>query len=205
MSIELQDAGAVPASDHLAMMLWDTDPELFAVAFRSDRAAWRRVFEAEWVAEIGLHTRRRATLAVSDGRELGVVICFPGTDAVANFTASLERECSNLSPEGAQALRHAFELMGWLFPPIPDNVLYVINLVVSQEARGRGIGRLLMERAESLARRLHLDGIHLDAVTKAPAFRFYCGIGYEPMVETRLYRLPEGYPLGGHSRMVKML
>jgi ribosomal protein S18 acetylase RimI-like enzyme len=203
MNVALQDALAVPASDHLAAMLWDTDPELFALAFRSDRKAWRHVFEAEWTAEAGLHTRRRASLAIGDGQELGIVICFPGADAAANFTASVERESSNLPPDRAQHLRHAFELMGWLFPPVPDSVLYVMNLVVAQEARGLGVGRMLMRKAEETARQLRLDGVHLDAVTHAPAFEFYRRIGYQPLVETRLCQLPEGYPLGSHSRMVK--
>jgi GNAT superfamily N-acetyltransferase len=57
----------------------------------------------------------------------------------------------------------------------------VESVVVDESCRGSGFGRLLMERAESLARAAGCYKIALTSNRKrADAHRFYEGLGYKP-------------------------
>jgi GNAT superfamily N-acetyltransferase len=61
-------------------------------------------------------------------------------------------------------------------------VARVTALVVSETARGRGVGRRLMARAEELAREAGCEGIELTSglrPEREAAHRFYEAIGYE--------------------------
>ncbi len=73
------------------------------------------------------------------------------------------------------------DLQGWF---------YVKLLAVTPRARGLGVGRALMARAETMARERGLIGVYVDTFDfQAPAF--YAGIGYE-----EIGRLPatQGHP-----------
>ena len=55
--------------------------------------------------------------------------------------------------------------------------LYIDYIVVSETCRGEGVGNRLLERAESLARELALEGVALDTFRyQAPAY--YAARGY---------------------------
>lgn len=57
----------------------------------------------------------------------------------------------------------------------------VTTLVVDRGARRCGIGKLLMDRAETLASAAGCEIVELtSAATHAEAHAFYRGIGYEP-------------------------
>jgi ribosomal protein S18 acetylase RimI-like enzyme len=60
-------------------------------------------------------------------------------------------------------------------------VMRVTALVVDCRARRRGIGKLLMDRAESLASTAGCEIVELtSAATRAEAHAFYRSIGYQP-------------------------
>jgi GNAT superfamily N-acetyltransferase len=60
-------------------------------------------------------------------------------------------------------------------------VMRVTALVVDRRARRRGVGRLLMERAEQIAAAAGCELIELtSAMNRADAHAFYCSLGYEP-------------------------
>ncbi|CUX35793.1 conserved hypothetical protein [Agrobacterium deltaense Zutra 3/1] len=55
------------------------------------------------------------------------------------------------------------EIVGCLFcRPEPPGCLYVGKLCVSPKAQGKGIGRMLLEQAEALARELALPALRLE-------------------------------------------
>lgn len=69
--------------------------------------------------------------------------------------------------------------------------LWILNdLFVAPEARGRGVARALMRRAEKLARETRAEGLMLEtAVTNKTAQRLYEGMGWKKDVEFfRYYR-----------------
>ena len=95
--------------------------------------------------------------------------------------------------------------MGWLFPFVPRDALYVFSLGVSQKARGSEVGATLMGLAEDKAKSDGLKSIHLDIPSTSQAIKFYQNLGYQTLVETRLCQLREDEPVPSHFRMVKTL
>jgi GNAT superfamily N-acetyltransferase len=79
-------------------------------------------------------------------------------------------------------LRHAS--VGFLLLRPLDGLAYVVNIAVSPDAAGLGIGRLLMTEAEQRARRLQLAGLSLTTFRmppwNGPWFRRQ---GYSPIPE----------------------
>jgi GNAT superfamily N-acetyltransferase len=67
------------------------------------------------------------------------------------------------------------------FAPV-KTALYVLGLAVAPEARGRGVGRVLMEAAKGLARTWPADALWLDAYDHpAGAGAFYKKCGFRPV------------------------
>ena len=62
------------------------------------------------------------------------------------------------------------------------------GLVVLEEQRGRGLGRLLVERAEVWARDRGCEALYVRSnVAREQAHRFYEGIGYEQIKTSRVF------------------
>ena len=58
-------------------------------------------------------------------------------------------------------------------------VIYVGNLIIAEEKRGRGIGRKLMERVERTAKKLRAHKIYLFTGEKWDVCKFYEKLGYK--------------------------
>jgi ribosomal protein S18 acetylase RimI-like enzyme len=67
---------------------------------------------------------------------------------------------------------------------IPSKYALIDNMVVDEDHRGRGIGRLLMERAKAWAGGKGLDRIQLTVWSEnESAIRFYRGQGFRTVIE----------------------
>lgn len=115
--------------------------------------------------------------------------------AFAGFAAEVER--------GRRLILAAFangELVGTVqvilaVPPNQPHRGEIAKLLVHRSARGRGIARLLMERAEEEARREGKTLLVLDAVTNGDAARLYEGLGWTTVGVIPGYALfPDGRP-----------
>jgi GNAT superfamily N-acetyltransferase len=79
---------------------------------------------------------------------------------------------------------------GGLKARIARSWLFVERLWVADSARGQGVGRQLMERAEDAARQRKCVGVYLDTFSfQAPGF--YARLGYEEF--GRVAEFPPGY------------
>ena len=84
-------------------------------------------------------------------------------------------------------------MLGGLAATINNRWMHIDLMAVRQEARGRGIGRRLMDEAETLARARGLIGIYLDTHGfQAP--EFYPRLGYQ------VFGQMEDHP-PGHTRL----
>lgn len=110
-----------------------------------------------------------------------------------------------LTAEAAPKLVRELVAMGWLFPFVPRDALYVLNVAVSQKVSSSGVGAKLMGLAEEKARSEGLKSIHLDIPSASTAIKFYQRLGYQTLVETRLCQLREDENVPSHLRMVKTL
>ena len=145
------------------------------------------------------------TIATQYGAPVGLLNCFPGKRMGEIYQTHIQLVPSVLDADATARLLRGLVAMGWLFPFVPGDALYVLNLVVSEKVRGAGIGAKLMGIAEEKAKRKGLKSIHLDTSTASNAIKFYQDLGYQSLVETRLCQLREGETLSSHYRMVKSL
>ncbi|HUP31818.1 MAG TPA: GNAT family N-acetyltransferase [Gaiellaceae bacterium] len=116
-------------------------------------------------------------------------------EAFAGFAAEAE--------QGRRLLLAAFaggELVGTVqvilaLPPNQPHRGEIAKLLVRRSARGRGIARALMERAEAEARAEGKTLLVLDTVTGDPAERLYEGMGWTRVGVIPGYALyPDGRP-----------
>jgi len=62
-----------------------------------------------------------------------------------------------------------------------DDALYLSNVYVEEECRGRGYGNRILTIAENIARRWHASSIRLWAEKDGFAYNWYLRHGYEDM------------------------
>jgi ribosomal protein S18 acetylase RimI-like enzyme len=189
----------------LSDLVWQTDPELFHFFYDGDKSQLGNLFAAEWPSPVGFFSHRNMTVAAQNNLPVGLLNCFAGKRMAEFYQTHIEFVSTTLPANAASRLFRGLEAMSWLFPVVPDDALYVLNLVVSQDVRGSGLGAKLVVIAEEKARDEHLKSIHLDSATTAKAIGFYKHLGYEPLVETRLCQLRDGETVPSHYRMVKTL
>lgn len=116
--------------------------------------------------------------------EEGKAVAPPSAETVARWLAPPEpRVHALLGLQAARPLGYlAFYAAFSLFKPGP--VFLVENLYVSPEARGLGLGRLLMQGAARQALRLGYRRLELNVVAdNAPVHRFYERLGLHPAGE----------------------
>jgi len=85
------------------------------------------------------------------------------------------------------------ELAGYAVYGFEGDVFHLMNIAVTTGARGRGLGKLLMEDFLAEARRLGVDEAWLEvAVTNDEALSLYRDHGFEDVRVRRRYYQPEG-------------
>lgn len=201
MDVLIVDGVRVEADDRLADLLWETDPAIFRFIF-SDLQVWRRLFPQEWTASCSTQQDDETRVALAGERAVGLVNCFAGAELSTRFAVTMERQLVSLDRDAARQLTAAYDAMEWLFPRVPDDALYILNIVVAEEMRGQDLGRRLIAEAVTKARRLGMRTLHLDTASDNPAVRFYKRVGFRAVVESRAMSLPDGVALPNHLRMV---
>lgn len=93
MAISIVDGVQVQGGDHLADLLWETDPEIFRFIFR-DLQVWRRLFPQEWTAAFGTQQAVETRVALDGNRVVGLVNSFAG----AEVAHALSPPCSGCLP-----------------------------------------------------------------------------------------------------------
>jgi ribosomal protein S18 acetylase RimI-like enzyme len=86
------------------------------------------------------------------------------------------------------------------------NTLYIEYVAVARAARGKGIGSLLMEHAEDIARARGLSGLELDVVDTNPRARgLYERMGYRLEKTSKMGPLSSVYNFDASHLMMKQL
>ena len=190
--MDIEGASASDDPKIIADLIWETDPEMCAFVF-GGLENWRRCCEVEWLVPFGLHASSCAKVAKLKGDVVGLLIAFPQSEMGARYAATVAR----YEKEVGQRM----EAVGWLFPTLPENSLYVFNLAVSQSLRGQGIGRMLLSSVEEQAQQNGLSAVHLDVPATSSAVSFYQHMGYTELTKTELLEPATNIP--PHLRMYK--
>jgi GNAT superfamily N-acetyltransferase len=156
------------------------------------------------VLEAGEARRRVGELAavlvdcVEGGASVSYMAPFPQEEAVAAFEAFVAD-----AEAGRRLVLAAFvegNLVGTVqvilaLPPNQPHRAEIAKVLVRRAARNRGIGRLLMERAEDAARAAGKTLLVLDTVTGGDAERLYERLGWTRVGVIPGYALfPDGRP-----------
>jgi ribosomal protein S18 acetylase RimI-like enzyme len=190
--MHLTPGSATDDATAIANLIWETDPEMCAFVF-GNRQIWRSHCAIEWLAAIGLHSLGSATVARDADATVGLIIAFPQEEMTRRYAATVARYPNDIGQR--------METVGWLFPVLPENALYVFNLAVSKAHRGRGVGRQLLSAAEEQAQSSGLTSVHLDVAANTAAVQFYERMGYGKMAKTELLEPKSDIP--SHLRMIK--
>ena len=192
-------------SPKLAGLVWQSNPDLFGFFYGGEKSHLKKLLAAEWPSQTGFFSHQNFTIASQNSQPIGLLNCFAGKMMSEIYQTHLQLIPGVLKADAAARLVRGLVAMGWLFPFVPRDALYVFNLAVSQKARGLGVGAKLMALVEEKAKSEGLKSIHLDTPSTSRAIKFYQQLGYQIFVETRLCQLREDENVPSHNRMVKTL
>lgn len=202
------DIEIVPARvgdpEEIARWLLETGREVFAYLFDGEERACR-LFARLWQADEGSFSHRQAVMAVRGETILGLSLGYGARDK-ADLQARTGARFQELVPAeelAAQAARGA--QLSPLLAPLPEDAFYIQNLVASPQARGSGIGALLLRHGFAEAARQGFKSLQLDVQTNNPAQHFYRAQGMQDILESRIPALVRSHDLPGTIRMVKSL
>ncbi len=116
-----------------------------------------------------------------------------------NFEAAQPR-----TDRGAECRRGSTFALNWmdrLFPEPRASSFYILELAVSEAARGQGLGRRLISGSVERARSKGCERLALDVAADNPAVGLYRHLGLEIEIETRVPFLADGFEIGTHVHM----
>ncbi len=125
------------------------------------------------VADDGSPLNYSNAILVEEGDDvLGCALCYPAEDYGLPLVVRSIIPGKRLKP------------LSDLFNSRLDGTFYLNTLVVSEEARGRGIARLLLETVAGVAEESGADTLSLHAwIDNAPAMQLYQSFGFEQVAE----------------------
>jgi ribosomal protein S18 acetylase RimI-like enzyme len=188
-----------------ARLLIETDPHLYRFLAGGDLGTMERLLATQWRRSDCLTSHAHARGVRESGRLVALILWYTAEQnaALPQFGPIGVEE--GVPAEFQERLTAARRLASFLFPAVPAGAMYVQNLAVAREVRGRGHGRRLMAAVLAEAASRGFDACHLDVAATAPAVGFYRSLGMDVLVETRMPGLAERHGIPPHLRMIKAL
>ncbi len=189
----------LPSKD-IAALIWSTDPVLMDYMF-GDPAVFEKVVAEEWSSAEGLLSHGQGMVATEGDQLLGLCVGHTEDEYETNFEASQHVQTRALSPDQGAHLQRALMWMNRLFPDPRAGSFYVLELAVAPDARGKGLGRALLQAAVRRARDRGCARLALDVAADNPVVAFYERIGLQIEIETRVPHLTRAFGVGPHLHM----
>lgn len=197
---------AEPAEEETAArLIYDTGSYVFDCLYNRDFDAFLKITSALWLRQGGAFSHVHAKAALHQGRLAGIALGFPQHLYEQEFGTGMMAMAEMGSPELLAHLPSVAGHIPWLFPEVPDDAWYLLFLSAHPEARGRGIGELLLLDCFERARQAGCAALHLDVASVNPAVRFYERMGLERIAETSVPKIAASHGVPPHIRMVKHL
>ncbi|MBN2380000.1 GNAT family N-acetyltransferase [candidate division WOR-3 bacterium] len=188
-----------------AELIYTTGPKSFNLAFGSyDRAIAliRRMFAEQDT----IMSFNQATVAEFEGQTVGVLVLL---DRKIERRTQARTGVELLKLSGPLFILFRFPVylrQGRLILPIPPDTLFIADVAVSANFQGKGIGRLLMKHAESVAVQKDYTSLCLDvAKDNFPAISLYKRLGYIRIFEATDPWFNMRFGLSGFQRMSKRI
>lgn len=121
----------------IAKLIYDTDPYIYPAMFSSREEAEQII--PRMMAENDVMFRpENIFAAVKNGRVLGIILYVRGP---MRWKPDVFLRCGGSSPYTEKLYRNYFSM----YESIPSDVISLINVCVAQDARGAGIGGILLK------------------------------------------------------------
>lgn len=183
--IELAPATGEHA-DFAARLIPDTNPALFDYLHGHDRDCLHQHLAGQWGFEQGLFSHSRAILAMHGEQPAGMALGFSAAEHTQAIDPFVMQALELLGEQRFTELANRFALARYVQPEIPEEAWYLHVLAVAPEARGRGVGELLLRHCMEQAREQGYASLQLDVYANNPALRLYQRAGMEVIVETTI-------------------
>ncbi|WP_298970937.1 N-acetyltransferase [uncultured Roseobacter sp.] len=204
MTLQLTAARPDVSVDHLADLLWSTDPALWAFLCPEKRL-FHEVLALEWPASQALLSHRLTTVAMQEDELLGLCTGYRLRDFETNFKKSMQLQPSVLSPAKADHLRDGLIWMDRLFPTPREGAFHIMELALTSAAQGHGLAKALLSDAVERAAAAGCQWLTLDVAAQNDAVGFYRHFGFVVELEKRIPMLAENHGIGTHLHMVRAI
>ena len=200
-------AGSLKQGDEIPDLVFATGPAGYTYMYSQSREFFDAFVRKSWVTPKSYFAYTNTTVACTEDGVIGMEIGFSGADwygfkkAGADIVRSLiENGQATLEQArhlGVAAYKNYFQL-----PYVPPDAYYILAIANKLEARGQGIGKLLLENAFLQAKESEYRTLHLDVYSDNPAVQFYEGMGMTCMAETSCPELHRDHGIPMEKRMV---
>lgn len=172
-------------------LIFESDPPYYVYVYGGESAAVHALL-SDWSVEVGNAERSSFRVVAQQGQWLGIV-SFYDSFALTDF-----------KPDQAEpGSRHW--IANQMFPPVPEDSLYIRTLAIDSTRRDCGVGQSLLAILSTLAQRRKLKQLVVDVDSGNPrAVRFYERCGFEVFIET-VVRVLLPHQLPASYRMMKSL
>jgi ribosomal-protein-alanine N-acetyltransferase len=121
---------------------------------------------------------RGVTLRAMQDRDVPAIMAIEERAYPFPWTAGIFHDCLRAG-YSCHVLERDGELAGYGVMSVGAREAHILNICVSHERRGRGYGRMLMERMIEQARRLQAEMMFLEVrPSNQPALRLYARLGF---------------------------
>ncbi len=200
MQIHIKPGRPDQSSDRIAELIWSTDPVLMNFMF-GEISVFQRATAQEWPSKAGILCHKQAFVAEAGDKIVGLCIGHTTEEYGPNFEAAQRIQSEALGVAEGAHIQQALTWMDRLFPDPQDGSFYVLELAVSDDAQGQGLGRKLLSNAVERARQTGCKRLALDVSADNPGVEFYLGLGLTTEIETRVPFLADNHGVGTHLHM----
>jgi ribosomal protein S18 acetylase RimI-like enzyme len=193
------------ASD-CARLLYISAPDVFSYSLTENQSKLHELLRLFVTIPGNMHSRENIIVEEEDGRIRGMILAYPARDMkrLARNTAKCFREMIRIAGF-RDVLRMILRLpINRYLPVTEDDGLFVANLAVFEEYRGKGVAVRLLQRAQATAAGKGLRKLTLVVETdNSRAKRVYEKFGFRGVERVDLPSRYHKYDLFGYCKMVK--
>jgi ribosomal protein S18 acetylase RimI-like enzyme len=185
-------------------LVWATGPVSYEYHF-GDRALFDTIVLSSWSKPGTLFAADATTLAIEDGKLMGIEIGMTGSEfrqrqaALGPVWQELIAN-SQVDPEDIPGVLERSGHASWLNPVVHSDTYYIHAISVKPEFRGKRVGYHLIDNAIKTARTQGYKRFQLDVLSDNPAVEFYRAVGLELLAETRAPK-PNAFGIPPELRM----
>lgn len=191
-----------------ARLLFISAPSVYSYSLTEDQPKLHELLRLFFRTPGNMHSKENMIVEEEDGKIRGVVLAYPARDMkrLARNTAKCFREMISIAGF-RDVVRMILRLpINRYLPMTEEDGLFVANLAVFEEHRGKGVAVRLMQRAQEIAVEKGLDKLTLVVeIDNSRARRVYEKFGFREVERVDFPSRYHRYGLLGYYKMVKDL